>query len=64
MTLPVAVAPLVAVFFTSLLSGIFGMAGGLVLLGILLLIRPVGTVIVVQGAIQIIATGRSSASSA
>lgn len=40
-----------------MLSGIFGMAGGLVLLGILLLILPVGTAIAVQGAIQLIANG-------
>ena len=57
MTLSVAAALLVAVFFTSMLSGIFGMAGGLVLLGILLLMLPVGTAIAVQGAIQIIANG-------
>jgi uncharacterized membrane protein YfcA len=48
---------LVSVFLTSMLSGIFGMAGGLVLLGILLLIFPVGTAIAVQGAIQLIANG-------
>ena len=57
MTLPIAAALLVAVFFTSMLSGIFGMAGGLVLLGILLFILPVGTAIAVQGAIQLIANG-------
>jgi uncharacterized membrane protein YfcA len=48
---------LVSVFLTSMLSGIFGMAGGLVLLGILLLILPVGTAIAVQGAIQLVANG-------
>jgi uncharacterized membrane protein YfcA len=48
---------LVSVFLTSMLSGIFGMAGGLVLLGILLLTLPVGTAIAVQGAIQLIANG-------
>jgi uncharacterized membrane protein YfcA len=57
MNLPIAAALLVAVFFTSTLSGVFGMAGGLVLLGILLTILPVGTAIAVQGAIQIIANG-------
>ena len=57
MSLPVIAALLLAVFFTSTLSGIFGMAGGLVLLGILLMILPVGTAIAVQGAIQIIANG-------
>ena len=57
MTLSIAAALLVAVFFTSMLSGIFGMAGGLVLLGVLLAILPVGTAIAVQGAIQIVANG-------
>src|SRR5690606_10578322 len=53
----ITAALLVAVFFTSMLSGVFGMAGGLVLLGVLLMILPVGTAIAVQGAIQIIANG-------
>lgn len=57
MTIWVGAALLVAVFSTSLLSGIFGMAGGLVLLAVLLTILPVGTAIAVQGAIQIIANG-------
>ena len=57
MSLPIAAALLVAVFLTSTLSGVFGMAGGLVLLAILLMILPVGTAIAVQGAIQIIANG-------
>lgn len=57
MSIWVTAALLVAVFFTSTLSGIFGMAGGLVLLGILLAILPVGTAIAVQGAIQIISNG-------
>ena len=57
MSIAVAAALLLAVFFTSTLSGVFGMAGGLVLLGILLAILPVGTAIAVQGAIQIVANG-------
>lgn len=57
MTIWIGTALLVAVLLTSMLSGIFGMAGGLVLLGILLLILPVGTAIAVQGAIQLIANG-------
>lgn len=48
---------LVAVFCTSTLSGVFGMAGGLILLAVLLTILPVGTAIAVQGAIQIISNG-------
>lgn len=46
-----------AVFLTSTLSGVFGMAGGLVLLAILLALLPVATAIAVQGAIQIVANG-------
>ena len=46
-----------SVFFTSALSGVFGMAGGLVLLAILLAMLPVATAIAVQGAIQIVANG-------
>jgi len=57
MSLLVAAVLLVVVFFTSMLSGIFGMAGGLALLAVLLVILPVGTAIAVQGAIQIIANG-------
>jgi uncharacterized membrane protein YfcA len=57
MTILLAAALLVSVFFTSMLSGVFGMAGGLVLLAILLLILPVGTAIAVQGAIQLVANG-------
>ncbi|UJW84824.1 TSUP family transporter [Devosia sp. SL43] len=57
MTIAIAAALLVAVFLTSTLSGIFGMAGGLVLLAVLLAILPVGTAIAVQGAIQIVANG-------
>ena len=57
MSIWVAAALLVAVFLTSTISGIFGMAGGLILLGILLLLLPVGTAIAVQGAIQLIANG-------
>lgn len=57
MSIWVGAALLVAVFCTSTLSGIFGMAGGLILLGALLAILPVPTAIAVQGAIQIIANG-------
>ncbi len=57
MSLAVAGTLLLAVFLTSTLSGVFGMAGGLVLLAILLMVLPVGTAIAVQGAIQIIANG-------
>ena len=57
MSIWVGAALMLAVFCTSTLSGVFGMAGGLVLLGVLLLILPVGTAIAVQGVIQIVANG-------
>jgi uncharacterized protein len=53
----IAAAVVVAVFFTSTLSGIFGMAGGMILLAGLLAVLPVATAIAVQGAIQIVANG-------
>ncbi|MCJ8520162.1 putative membrane protein YfcA [Pseudorhizobium tarimense] len=45
------------VFLTSLLSGVFGMAGGLILLWVLLLLMPLGTAIAVHGVIQMVANG-------
>jgi uncharacterized membrane protein YfcA len=45
------------VFLTSLLSGVFGMAGGLILLWVLLFLMPVGTAIAVHGVIQMVSNG-------
>ncbi len=45
------------VFFTSMLSGIFGMAGGLVLMWFLLLAFPAASAMAVHGAIQLTANG-------
>ena len=45
------------VFPTAMLSGIFGMAGGLILLWVLLLLMPVGTAIAVHGVIQMVSNG-------
>jgi uncharacterized protein len=47
----------VTVFLTSLLSGIFGMAGGLILLWVLLFLYPVGTAIAIHGVIQTVSNG-------
>ena len=47
----------VTVFLTSLLSGIFGMAGGLILLWVLLFVVPVGTAIAIHGVIQMVSNG-------
>src|SRR5215217_4548540 len=55
---PIIIAALaLATFCTSVLSGIFGMAGGMILLAALMALLPVATAIAVQGAIQIIANG-------
>lgn len=55
MTLVIGAALVSVVFFTSMLSGVFGMAGGLVLLWFLLLIFPAGTAMAVHGVIQLTA---------
>lgn len=57
MSVPIAVAFLVVVFLTSALSGVFGMAGGLILLWFLLLVLPATAAIVVHGAIQLCSNG-------
>lgn len=55
MSLPITLAFLVVVFLTSALSGVFGMAGGLILLWFLLLALPATSAIVVHGVIQLCA---------
>lgn len=57
MSLWMGAALVSVVFFTSMLSGVFGMAGGLVLLWFLLLIFPTGTAMAVHGVIQLTANG-------
>src|SRR5258707_14165257 len=47
----------VAVLATSFVSGIFGMAGGLILLGILLLFMDVAPAMVLFGIVQMAANG-------
>lgn len=42
------------VFLTSLLSGVFGMAGGLILLWVLMFVAPVSTAIAVHGIVQMV----------
>lgn len=44
-------------FLTALLSGIFGMAGGLVLMGALALVLPVSAAFVTHGLLQLVANG-------
>ena len=56
-TLPFATILALAVLSTSFMSGIFGMAGGIVLLGILLLMMPLAAAMVLHGATQFTANG-------
>jgi uncharacterized membrane protein YfcA len=48
---------LVATLITAAISGIFGMAGGLILMGVLASFTPVATAMVLHGFIQIISNG-------
>jgi len=48
---------LLATLITSFISGIFGMAGGLLLMGVLVLVLPVAGAMVVHGAVQSLANG-------
>jgi len=57
MSVWIAAGLMVAVFVTSTLSGVFGMAGGMILLWSLLLLLPVEAAIAVHGIIQVVANG-------
>ena len=57
MSFGAAAALAVAVFATSFLSGIFGLAGGLVLMGALLLFLPVTTAMVLHAITQMASNG-------
>lgn len=54
MTVLVIVA---AAFLTAAISGVLGMAGGLLLLGVLLLVLPVAVAFVVHGLLQLVSNG-------
>ncbi len=54
MTLPLI---LLATFVTAFISGVFGMAGGLILMGVLALLLPVSSAMVVHGVIQSVSNG-------
>lgn len=53
-TLSTAIALATAVLSTSFLSGVFGMAGGIILIAILLVMMPVASAMVLQGATQFV----------
>lgn len=57
MTAAIAAFLIAASFATALLSGIFGMAGGLVLMGALALVLPVAAAFVTHGILQLVANG-------
>lgn len=57
MSAPAALFILIVAFATSVLSGVFGMAGGLVLMGALAIVLPVQAAFVSHGLIQIVANG-------
>lgn len=56
-TLPVLAGLAIIAVLTSFISGIFGMAGGMLLIGFLLLMLPVPVAMVFHGVIQIAANG-------
>lgn len=47
----------VALLVTSILSGVFGMAGGMVLMGVLVFLLPVPTAMILQGVTQLACNG-------
>ena len=57
LTLPLTAAFAAAVLFTSFLSGIFGMAGGMILLGILLAMLPLAQAMLLHGITQLASNG-------
>src|SRR5262245_39582744 len=56
-SLPFASALAAAILSTSFLSGILGMAGGMILMGILLLMMPLAAAMVLHGLTQMAANG-------
>ena len=52
-----SIALLAAVFATSLLSGVFGMAGGILLMGAFTALLPVSAAMITHGSVQLIANG-------
>lgn len=57
MTLPVGLFIIVSAFVTAAISGVFGMAGGLMLKGALALVLPVSATFVAHGLLQLVANG-------
>src|SRR5476649_3097221 len=59
-SLPILVALAAVAVVTSFISGVFGIAGGMILIGFLLLMLPVPVAMVFHGVIQIAANGSRS----
>jgi uncharacterized membrane protein YfcA len=57
LTLPIAAALAASILGTSFLSGIFGMAGGMILMGILLAMMPLAAAMVLHGVTQMASNG-------
>jgi uncharacterized membrane protein YfcA len=57
MGIAVSAFVIVTAFLTALLSGIFGMAGGLILMGALAFVLPVSAAFVTHGILQLVANG-------
>ena len=57
MTVAAAAFVLLAAFLTATVSGVLGMAGGLLLMGALLLVLPATTAFVVHGLLQLVSNG-------
>lgn len=56
-TLPVAAALATSILGTAFISGIFGMAGGMILIGVLLAMMPVAAAMVLHGVTQMASNG-------
>ncbi|MFG3594826.1 TSUP family transporter [Bradyrhizobium sp. RDI18] len=57
LSLPLAAGFAAAIVSTSFISGIFGMAGGMILMGILLIFMPLAPAMVLHGLVQIASNG-------
>ena len=57
MSTATALLILAATLVTSFISGIFGMAGGMILMGVLVALVPVATAMITHGAIMMVANG-------
>ena len=57
LSLPIAAGFAAAIVSTSFISGIFGMAGGMILMGILLAFMPLAPAMVLHGLVQTASSG-------